>query len=223
MKAPPSGLEEVLGHAFRDAGLLARAVTHRGALRVGDHGYERLEFLGDRVLGMAVAAMLYRHFPAESEGQLSQRQAELVRKETLAAIARGLAIGGHLHLAAGEENLRDSEAVLADVLEALVAALYLDGGSGPAFAFVERHWHPHMIAHRRPPRDAKTRLQEWALARGLPLPCYRLLARCGPDHAPTITVAASVEGLARQEASGPSRRAAEQEAARRLLERAGAP
>ena len=209
MKAPPPGLEEVLGHAFRDAGLLARAVTHRGALRGGDHGYERLEFLGDGVPGMAVAAMLYRHFPAESEGQLSQRQAELVRKETLAAIARGLAIGGHLHLAAGEESLRDSEAVLADVLEALVAALYLDGGSGPAFAFVERH--------------AKTRLQEWALARGLPLPCYRLLARCGPDHAPTITVAASVEGLAQQEASGPSRRVAEQEAARRLLERAGAP
>lgn len=219
------GLEDVLGHAFSDAGLWQRAVTHRSAAPGGGPGYERLEFLGDRVLGMAVAAMLYRHFPAENEGRLSQRYAQLVRKETLAAIARQLAIGDHLRMAAGEEQrgIRDNPAVLADVLEALVAALYLDGGTAPAFAFVERHWRPHMTAQREPPRDAKTRLQEWALARGLPLPSYRLLARCGPDHAPTIAVAASVEGLARQEASGPSRRAAEQEAARKLLEKAGAP
>ncbi len=216
-------LETILGHRFADAALLRQAVAHCSVLRDGrGHGYERLEFLGDRVLGMAVAAAVYRQYPDEAEGALSMRHAELVRKETLAEIAAALGIDGLIAMSAGEERsgARRSPAVLADVMEALIGALFLDGGPEAAFAFVDRHWAERMLSHRSPPRDAKTRLQEWALARGRSLPSYAMLDRTGPAHAPTITVSVAVDGLGALTAEGRSRRVAEQEAARRMLDMA---
>ncbi|MBC6439584.1 MAG: ribonuclease III [Rhodospirillales bacterium] len=217
-------LERVLDHVFDDPNLLRQAVTHRGAASAGDrHGYERLEFLGDRVLGLVMAETLYRDFPDEAEGKLAMRHAQLVRRETLAEVAVALGIDRLIVVAPGEEQsgTRESVSVLADVTEALIAALYLDGGGDVARAFVRRHWVPRMLAHRKPPRDAKSRLQEWAQGRGLPLPDYAMIGRTGPSHAPTITVRASVEGLGDVTVEGRSRQSAEQEAARYLLERAG--
>ena len=213
-------LETILGHRFADAALLRQATTHRSALRSGrGHGYERLEFLGDRVLGMAVAASVYRHYPGETEGMLSMRYAELVRKETLAEVATELGIDGLITMSASEElaGAGRSPAVLADVMEALIGALFLDGGPDAAAAFVDRHWTERMLSCRHPPRDAKTRLQEWAQARGRGLPSYATVDRTGPAHAPTIAVSVTVEGLGALVAEGRSRRGAEQEAARRML------
>jgi ribonuclease-3 len=216
------GLEEILGHRFSDIDLLRLALTHRSTAQGrGDHGYERLEFLGDRVLGLVVSHMLYERYAEEPEGKLSVRQAALVRKETLAELAAGLGLGAFIILSAGEEEsgTRESPSVLADITEALIGALYLDGGLAPAAAFVEKHWAGPMAAHRTPPRDAKTRLQEWALARGLPLPSYRMLSQEGPAHEPAITVELVVKGQEPVNATAGSKRAAQQQAAEALLER----
>jgi len=215
-------LEDVLGHNFKDGALPRLALTHRSTTAGrNDHGYERLEFLGDRVLGLIVAQMLYERFPNEPEGKLSVRQSALVRKETLAELAHELGLGAFIILSAGEEEsgTRDSPSVLADVTEALIGALYLDGGIRPAKAFVTRHWAGRMEAHRTPPRDAKTRLQEWALARGLPLPNYRTLSQEGPAHEPEITVTLTVAGQEPAIGRAGSKRAAQQRAAEALLAR----
>jgi len=214
-------LEAVTGHTFADPGLVAQAVTHRSAAHGDRHGYERPEFLGDRVLGMAVAEMVYGGFPDEAEGKLSMRLVELVRKETLAEVARELGVDQAIVMSPGEEQngTRNSDTVLADVIEALIGAVYLDGGSEAAFGFVTRNWIDRMTAHKKPPRDAKTRLQEWSLGLGHPLPAYAMLDKTGPAHAPTITVSAAIEGLGEVVVEGPSRRVAEQQAAGLLLER----
>ncbi len=217
-------LQEILGHQFGDDELARQALTHRStaAGRLG-HGYERLEFLGDRVLGVVVAHMLYDRFPDEPEGKLSVRQASLVRKETLAEVARELGLGDFINLSAGEDEsgTRDSASVLADVTEALIGALYLDGGLKAASDFIRRCWDARMQAQTTPPRDAKTRLQEWALGRGLPLPSYRMVSQEGPAHEPEITVELTVKGQAAVVATGGSKRAAQQQAAEDLLNRLG--
>ena len=216
------GLERILGHSFKDAGLPRLALTHRStASGRQDHGYERLEFLGDRVLGVAVAHMLYDRYPDEPEGKLSVRQSALVRKETLAELAGELGLGAFIILSTGEgeSGTRESPSVLADVTEALIGALYLDGGIDAAAAFIARHWAARMAAHTTPPRDAKTRLQEWALARGLPLPTYRTLSQEGPAHEPEITVKLTVEGQEPETGTAGSKRAAQQQAAAALLAR----
>lgn len=217
-------LESVLGHAFDDPGLLREALTHRSATRGrNDPGYERLEFLGDRVLGLCIADMLYRHFRHEPEGKLAVRHTDLVRRETLAEVARQVDLGAHIAMSRDAEanGARDNTTVLSDAMEALLAALFLDGGLAAAEAFVERLWAERMRTTDRPPRDAKTRLQEWALGRALPLPSYAMLDRTGPDHAPTITVSCVVEGIGRTTAEGGSKRAAEQSAAEIMLARVG--
>ncbi len=218
---PRLALEKILGHRFSDDQLLQQAVTHGSLARsVFSHGYERLEFLGDRVLNMIVAAMLYRQFPDEAEGKLSMRHVDLVRKETLAELAGELGLDALIEMTPGEEQggIRESATVLADVTEAVIAALYLDGGLDAASAFVERNWSTRMTSYRKPPRDAKTRLQEWALGRALALPTYTMLDKTGPAHAPTITVSVNIDGLGEIKAEGPSRRVAEQDAARVALE-----
>jgi ribonuclease-3 len=224
MTAPgPENLAAIaaaLGHDFADPALLVEALTHRSAAASRtDLGYERLEFLGDRVLGLCVAEMLYRHYAGEAEGMLAVRHTDLVRRETLADVAVQLGIGRHIVMSrdAAGNGARDNTTVLSDVMEALIAALYIDGGLAAASAFVERHWALRMRTTQRPPRDAKTRLQEWALGRALPLPAYTMVDRTGPDHAPTITVACEVAGLGRTTARGGSRRAAEQSAAEEML------
>jgi len=213
-----------LGHSFDCPALLERAVTHPSAAPrrgAGSHGYERLEFLGDRVLGLVVADLLLAHFPEESEGALGRRLAELVRRETLAEVAERLDLAPYVRLAKGEEAAgeRDNPAILADVCEAVLGALYLDGGLAAARAAIEPHWAPLIETASQPPQDAKTALQEWAQGRGLRLPEYREVARVGPAHEPIFTVEVCVAGETPERGEGRSKRLAEQAAAGRLLAR----
>lgn len=211
-------LEETLGHRFRDRELLKRALTHASAATALSN--ERLEFLGDRVLGLVVAEILHARHADESEGALTVRFHALVRAEACARVAEAAGLSAYVRLAgAGFDSSRARAAILSDVCEAVIAALYLDGGMAAARQFVERYWadmfrDPGMGAEMR---DAKTRLQEWAQGRGLPAPAYRELSRTGPAHAPHFIIEAMVEGLAPQEGRGDSKREAEQDAAAKLL------
>jgi|SRR5580658_1713769 ribonuclease-3 len=219
------GLEAALGHCFDHPHLLDQALTHSSAShlvaprRGGGRSYERLEFLGDRVLGLVIAEMLLAAYPDEAEGALARRHAELVRKETLAAVAGEIDLAQYVRLPAIEEPAaRSNPSLLADVCEAVIAALYLDGGFAVAQAFVNRHWTPRMAAALAPPKDPKTALQEWAQGRGKKLPAYRLVRSEGPPHQPVFTVAVEVDGLTERVASGGSKRQAEVAAAALLLQ-----
>lgn len=211
---------DALGYQFTDPSLLEEALTHRSVVSGRIIGYERLEFLGDRVLGLVVADMLMEAFPDENEGALARRLAALVREKTLAAVARDIGLGAELRLgpSEAESGARENDALLADACEAMIAAIYRDGGLAPARRFIERHWSDRLAAEVAPPHDAKSALQEWAQARALPLPVYRVVEREGPDHAPLFTVSVEVEGRPPASATGPSKRVAEQAAARALLE-----
>ncbi|GLK75629.1 ribonuclease 3 [Methylopila jiangsuensis] len=219
-------VETRIGHVFADRALLERALTHISAAtssegRLGS--YQRLEFLGDRVLGLAVASMLIEAFPTSDEGELSRRLAELVRAEACAEVAGAMDLAPFIRLGPGEQGSggRRKIAILADVCEAVVGAVHLDGGYEKAAALVDRFWRPRMLAPRRPLRDAKTELQEWAQGRGLATPLYQEIERSGPDHNPHFRVAVMVDGLGEGLGAGRSKRAAEQDAARALLARAG--
>ena len=223
-------LSETLGHRFARPELLTEALTHASAVsgqrgrRAVNQGYERLEFLGDRVLGLVVAELLWRRFPGEAEGALTRRHTQLVRRETLAEIARAIDLGRHLILSPGEDAARTREVagVLGDVCEAVIAALYLDGGIAAAERFIRRHWEALIGADLIPPRDPKTALQEWAQARGYALPLYETVKIEGPAHERRFTVAVRVADLAAESAAGTSKRAAEVAAAAALLARIGA-
>ncbi len=217
-------LEAVLGHAFGDRNLLTEALTHSSHVSdARQPTYERLEFLGDRVLGLVVAEMLLEHFPGEEEGALARRHSALVMGETLARIGGGIGLSAHVILSRAEDDTggRNKPNLLADVLEAVIAALYLDGGLKAAAEFIEKHWRPLMDSAPTPPQDAKTALQEWAQKEGKPLPDYELVSRTGPDHAPMFTVRTLVAGIRPETASGPTKKAAEQAAAETVLVRAG--
>ncbi|MDJ1156957.1 ribonuclease III [Chelatococcus sp. SYSU_G07232] len=224
-RAPDRALLEArIGHRFADADLLERALTHVSAVHSDKtRTYQRLEFLGDRVLGLCVSDMLFAAFPSAEEGELSRRLAELVRKESCAEVATAWEVGPHLKLGDGEvaSGGRRNRAILADVCEAIVGAVFLDGGYGAARGVVERAFTERMHAPRRPLRDAKTALQEWAQGRGLPAPTYDLVTRSGPDHAPMFRIAVKVEGLADAVGEGASKRVAEQAAAAGFLQREG--
>jgi ribonuclease III len=209
-------LESVLGHRFADASLLTLALTHPSFNKTTNN--QRLEFLGDSVLGLVVATMLYEAFPTESEGELARRHAGLVRGETLVEIAKTLTLGAHLQLSASEiaSGGRDTGSNLEDMVEALIGALYLDGGFIAAEQFVRRHWQVRLESVSSPPKDAKTALQEWAQGRGHPLPAYTS-THTGPAHAPQFTVTVSVHGHPPTTATAASKRAAEQAAAQMLL------
>lgn len=212
-----------VGHRFADAALLRAALTHPSVVtrREAGSSYERLEFLGDRVLGLVVADLLFEAFPGEAEGELAQRYAALVCRDSLAEVARDLGLGPLLVMARGEDDSggRDNPANLADACEALIGALYRDAGIDEARRFVESHWLRKLRSTRRPPRDAKTALQEWAQGRGKPLPRYRTLASTGPAHSPLFEVEVSIDDFPPATASGPSKRVAEQAAAEILLSR----
>jgi len=194
----------------------------RGATAEG-MAYERLEFLGDRVLGLTIAAWLLERHPDEREGSLAKRHAALVRRESLVAVARSLDLGAHLRLSAGEEEQggRDNAAILADCCEAVIGALFLDGGLPAAEAMIRERWAPLLMADGDgdPPEDPKTALQEWAQGRGRPLPAYETLTQTGPDHDPRFEVRVVVEGLEPATAQAGSKRAAEKAAAAALLRR----
>lgn len=218
-------LAQRIGHAFSSLDLLERAVTHasfsKGRRRALD--YERLEFLGDRVLGLIIADLLFRLYPDASEGELAPRLNALVRKETCAEVARALDLGSVLRLGPGEVTAggRKKEAILANACEAVIAAVYLDGGLDAACRFVERSWEPHVEAVTVKPKDPKSAVQEWAQGRGLPAPEYEEMARSGPDHAPRFSVRIVIEGRAPAEGEGATKRAAEQAAAETFLRREG--
>jgi ribonuclease III len=207
-------LQDRLGYRFHDPALLARALTHVGATTKRVETYQRLEFLGDRVLGLSIASMLYDIFPTAEEGELSRRLADLVRRETCAEVSQAWQVEPHIRLAAGEKaSVSLKQAILGDICESIIGAVYLDGGMDMAADLVARAFEPRLRNPERPLRDAKTTLQEWAQARGLAPPVYREKDRSGPDHAPEFTVVVSVEGYAPVEAQGSSKRIAEQNAA----------
>jgi ribonuclease-3 len=220
-----SALEQTIGYRFKDKDLLTRALTHISALAGGSRtgSYQRLEFLGDHVLGLVISAMLFEAFPKGDEGELSRRLADLVRRETCADVARAINLGEAVRLGTSESNSggRSRTAILADVCEALIGAVYLDGGYDKATALVEKLWGERMRATTRPLRDPKTMLQEWAQARGLPTPAYKEIERIGPHHNPEFRISVSLPEREPAEGRGRSKRVAEQAAAAAMLQREG--
>jgi len=217
-------LQTQLGYAFKDEGLLRRALTHASASTRTSN--ERLEFLGDRVLGLAVADKLFQLYPDDPEGALALKYNALARGEACAAAAEAAGLSAYLVLAAAEEvnGGRRKAAILAGACEAVIAALYLDGGYAAAHAFVERYWQEAFATLGHDMRDPKTTLQEWAQSSARSLrgaPVYRLVKREGPDHAPHFAVEVTVAGEGSEIGEGRSKREAEQAAARAMLARLG--
>lgn len=217
-------LEAKLFHRFHDRQLLARAFMHPSAVSGDVQSNQRLEFLGDRVLGLVVAEMLYTQYPDENEGALARRFTALVRREALERIARDLHFGDYLILAKGEEDSggRENSANLADACEAVIAAIFIDGGFDAAAHFIRHYWAAPMTGEKSPPRDAKSALQEWAQAEHGVLPVYRLISRDGPAHAPNFEIEVQVDDFPGATASGGSKQAAEQAAAQILMHRLAA-
>lgn len=226
-----AALARGVGHAFASRELAAEALTHRSALdrqsalkAAFPHGNERLEFLGDRVLSLAMAELLLRRFPLEHEGELARRHADLVRASTLHEIAEAIGLGSLIRLGDSERAGRDGgEAVkptiLADALEAVLGAIFLDAGYEAARICIERLWGERLASTITAPRDPKTSLQEWAQARRLPLPSYREVGREGPAHVPVFVVDVAIKGHEPCRGRGGSKREAERLAALALLER----
>ncbi|MBV0913263.1 ribonuclease III [Anianabacter salinae] len=210
-----------IGHDFADPEVLVRAVTHASMSSPTRPDNQRLEFLGDRVLGLVMCEALLSADPAASEGQLAPRFNALVRKETCAAVAREIGLGEVLKLGRSEMMTggRRKEALLGDAMEAVIAAVYLDGGFEPARALIQRLWGDRIAAVEQDARDPKTSLQEWAQARKLPPPSYTETGRSGPDHAPVFTIEVRLASGEHETASAASKRQAEQLAARALLDR----
>ncbi|MBD3664604.1 ribonuclease III [Sulfitobacter aestuariivivens] len=211
--------EARIGHAFADPALLSRAVTHASMSSANRDDNQRLEFLGDRVLGLVMAEALLALDPNATEGQLAPRFNALVRKETCADVARQIDLGKVLKLGRSEmiSGGRRKQALLGDAIEAVIAAVYLDGGFDAAKAMILALWGRRIETVEEDARDAKTALQEWAQARKLAPPDYVQTDRSGPDHAPVFTISARLENGASAVATAPSKRAAEQAAAKRLL------
>jgi len=224
-KTSLAALEGRLGYKFRDVELAARALTHLSAPATTGQGrldsYQRLEFLGDRVLGLAIAEMLYQAYPQASEGELSMRLATLVRRETCAEVALEWDVGPHVVLGAGEAQAggRKKAAILADIAESLIGAVFVEAGFDAARELVARTWRARMHAVEEPERDAKTAMQEWAQARALQAPNYIEVDRSGPPHAPLFTIQVSLQGYEPAHGSASSKRAAEQAAAQAFMAR----
>jgi ribonuclease-3 len=219
-------LEQRLGHRFHDPELLCEALRHSsdGDVQRGRAASnQRLEFLGDRVLGLVVAEWLLERYPDEAEGEIARRHAHLVRREALARAGREIDLASFLTMSRGEDEAggRQKPALIADACEAVIAALYLDGGLAAAAAFIQAGWAAMIAATPEPPVDAKTQLQEWAQGRGLTLPSYRETERQGPDHSPEFTIEAQVDGYPAVAGTGASKRSAEQGAAAALLAKLG--
>jgi ribonuclease-3 len=218
-------LEHRIGHTFKSHETLIRALTHSSAAAHGNDRshYERLEFLGDRVLGLCVANRLFEMFPGASEGELSVRLNALVSGETCTEIADEMGLADFITTGADARqiNSKRMRSVRADVVESLIAAIYRDAGLDAAKAFVARFWEGRFDTSEAAVQDSKTALQEWAHAEARVTPSYEIVSRSGPDHDPVFTVAVTIEGRAGAEGQGRSKRTAEQEAARNVLEREG--
>ena len=220
LSADLQAFEARIGHRFADPGLLVEAVTHASMSSPTRSDNQRMEFLGDRVLGLVMAEALLEADPAAAEGLLAPRYNALVRKEICADVARDIGLGDVLRLGRSEmlSGGRRKQALLGDAVEAVSAAGYLDAGFEAARALILRLWGTRIGAVEGDARDAKTALQEWAQARGMPPPSYAEVARSGPDHAPVFVIAASLQNGARAEATAGSKREAQQAAAKALLD-----
>lgn len=217
MPTPLNELEKRIGHSFENQTLLKTALTHAS---VGvEYNYERLEFLGDRVVGLVIAELLYERFPQEPEGDLAKRLAALVQGSFLTEIAIELQLGSYIELSEGEAQSggAKNENILADVFESMIGALYLDSGFEKCQSLIHDLWKDRLDIMKEPPQHPKTRLQEWAQSQSLPLPEYEIVKQHGPDHAPVFDVELSVEGYPVVIAQGKSRQAAEKEAAREFM------
>jgi len=210
-------LEKVLGHTFGNSELLETALTHPS--ESGRESYQRLEFLGDRILGALIAEKLYELFPSMNEGSLALRYNELVRRETLALVAEKMGLAPHIRLSVGEDESggRQKPAILADVCEALIGALYLDGGLICARQFVLEYWADMVSSALTTEKDGKTALQEWAQGNGLATPVYQEVDRSGPSHAPIFTMEVSLENGLTATGKAGSKRGAETAAASSLM------
>jgi ribonuclease-3 len=212
-----AALEDKIGYRFENRMLLERAMTHSST---GDpHNYERLEFLGDRVLGLVMAHTLFDAFMGESEGGLAKRHSALVQGRALSVIAAKNKLGEHIIMAPSERDAggAENDNILSDALEALLGAVYLDGGLEPAQTLILKFWGDDIHTLTEAPQDPKTELQEWVQARSLPLPDYAIVSQTGPDHAPVFVVQVSVQGKEPVSAEGSSRRQAEKTAAQIML------
>jgi ribonuclease III len=211
-------LTEALGTAPNDLALYRRALTHGSA---GGDSYQRLEFLGDRVLGLTIARWLYASYPDEPEGQLSRRLNTLVTGQLCADIARDIGASAHLKLGkqARDDGAYDSDNILGDVTEALIGALYLDHGITQAEAFIRRHWATRVEGHINAPRHPKSALQEWAAAHNRRPPVYTVTDRSGPEHSPKFVVTVSLGNAGDASGEGASKQEAETAAAMALLEK----
>lgn len=214
MKA--QNLATVTLYTFKDADLLRQALTHRSTENT-PYNYERLEFLGDRVLNLVVAHMLLREFPNDKEGFLAERHAQIVRKETLADIGRDCHLFHHIICSKHLKDLKNNNNILADVMESIIGALYCDGGLKPVYTFVEKHFSPYFLRVKTPKRDPKSLLQEWAQKNALKIPQYVLIEKKGEDHDPTFIVNVKVAAFDPALGKGKSIQLASQDAARTFI------
>lgn len=212
----------LFGYNFRNRDLLKAALTHGSGRKANTNTtYQRLEFLGDRVLGLVIAEELYTRNPRKAEGALAQNFSLLVRAEACAEAARDLGVAEHIRVGLKEkaQGMANQTMILGDVMEAILGAIYLDGGLEPARSLIMRLWEERLSSRTKLIKDAKSFLQEWALAQGKAIPAYRIVSREGPDHSPSFTIAVTVEGFAEEIASAPSKRHGEQLAAEAFLRR----
>ena len=214
---PIDKLEKAIGHVFKNKDLLQDALTHSST--GNENNYERLEFLGDRVLGLIITEMLFEKFPDETEGDLAKRLAALVQGSMLAVVAKQIDLGAYVVFSPAEREAGGAENVniLADAFEALIGGLYLDAGFDECHDLIEKLWANHLFEMKAPPQHPKTALQEWAQGNGLPLPTYEIAGQSGPDHAPLFDIKLSVQGYKPVTAQGRSRQEAEKEAALAFL------
>ena len=212
-------LESTLKYHFQNISLLRQALTHSSYSPSVEDNYERLEFVGDRVLGVAIASLLYRIFPKEPEGSMSQRHTALVCKETVASVARRIGLDKYI-ICVGND-IRDNENVLCDVCEAVIGAIYMDSHCECAVDFVNEHWCELIDKNVAPPKDCKTLLQEVAHAKGKSFPVYKTEGRTGSEHEPTFKMSVSIQGIETQFGEGRNKKLAEQEAACKMLAKLG--
>lgn len=215
-------IERGLGYSFTDKQLLRHALTHSSTVTKRDD-YQRLEFLGDRVLGLVIADVLFRQNPDLREGSMANLHSNLVRGEVCGQVAQDMGLGDYIVMGANEQKkgVNQHVSVLGDVMEALIAGIFLDGGLEKARAFILAHWGPYLAARSEVNKDAKTFLQEWALGKSLPLPVYSVVKREGLEHRPVFTVELVVKGKDKAVGQGASKRLAEMDAATLFLRREG--
>ncbi|HEC01001.1 MAG TPA: ribonuclease III [Sphingomonadales bacterium] len=214
-----SDLYDILGYVFQDEALLREALTHPSL--EGGKQYQRLEFVGDRVVGLVIAEWLFDYYQAIDEGGLASRHTNMVRKETLAEVAVAMKLSGFIHMAKSTEDNggRNKPTILADVCEAVIGAVNQDGGYLAAQKLVRKFWKGYISRETIAQRDAKTRLQEWVQARHIPTPKYVVVDRTGPAHDPFFTIEARIDDMSPATGKGRSKREAEQDAAAKLLSR----